>query len=122
MTTRPRVERKKEIYRQYKESLKSFKQIEFFDQDLEFTTPWFIDILVENRENLQVWLKDKGIGTRIMYPPINKQVAYNISGDHSVSNLVGEKGLWLPSAAQLTNENIEYICLKIKEYYQEQNN
>ena len=117
-----RVERKKEIYRQYKESLKSVKQIDFFDQDLEYTTPWFIDILVENRENLQVWLKDKGIGTRIMYPPINKQVAYNIPGDHSVSNLVGEKGLWLPSAAQLTNVNIEYICLKIKEYYQEHNN
>ena len=35
-----------------------------------------------------------------------------------VSNLVGEKGLWLPSAGQLTDEEIMIICKKIKAFYQ----
>ena len=52
-----------------------------------------------------------------MYPPINKQKAYNESGEYLVSNLVGEKGLWLPSASQLTNNDISRICTSIIEFY-----
>lgn len=112
-----RVERKKEILKIYREHLKDVKQVKFFEQDLELTTPWFIDVLVENREELQVWLKDKGIGTRVMYPPINKQEAYQLPGNHPVSNLVGEKGLWLPSASQLTNNELFHICQAIKSFF-----
>ncbi|WP_323592456.1 hypothetical protein [Aliarcobacter butzleri] len=39
----PRVERKKEIYR----------EVKFFEQDLSCTTPWFYDTVVEDREELQ---------------------------------------------------------------------
>lgn len=109
-----RVERKKEIYRLYKELLNGVEQVKFFDQDLTNTTPWFIDVLVENRDDLQRYLKENHIGTRVMYPPINKQKCYQVEGEYPVSNLVGEKGLWLPSASQLKDEEIEYICGKIK--------
>jgi perosamine synthetase len=112
-----RVKRKKEILQQYRESLSDIKEISFFEQDLKHTTPWFVDILADDRENLQKYLKENNIGTRIMYPPINKQEAYNIPGEHPVSNLVGENGLWLPSAAQLTNDQIETITTAIRNYY-----
>lgn len=112
-----RVNRKKEILKLYREGLKNVKQIRFFEQDLNFTTPWFIDVFAENRNELQVYLKKQSIGTRVMYPPINKQKAYNLPGEYPVSNLVGEKGLWLPSASQLTDEQIIYITLKINDFY-----
>lgn len=113
-----RVDRKKEIYALYKEHLKDCHQIQFFNQDLIHTTPWFIDTLVENRDGLMIYLKEKGIGTRIMYPPINKQVAYqSVGGNHPVSNKIGISGLWLPSATQLTNPQIVYITDCIKEFY-----
>ena len=112
-----RVERKKEIYKLYKLLLKNTHEVSFFEQDLESTTPWFIDILAERREGLQSYLKEKNIGTRIMYPPINKQLAYNIDADIHISNIVGVKGLWLPSAAQLTDEKIIYICNSIIDFY-----
>ena len=112
-----RVNRKKEIYRLYKENLKEVNQVVFFEQDLENTTPWFIDVLVENRENLQAFLKENNVGTRIMYPPINKQIAYNSSGEFKVSNNVGLNGLWLPSAAQLKDNDVNCICKLIKDYY-----
>lgn len=112
-----RVERKKQIFQLYKDLLVGVKEVSFFEQDLKHTTPWFIDVFVEDRENLQIYLKENKIGTRIMYPPINKQMAYNEPGEHPISNTVGEKGLWLPSAAQLTDEQIVSICTLIKSYY-----
>jgi len=112
-----RVERKKEILKSYQQKLIGVGQIEFFSQDLENTTPWFIDVLAENRNKLQEFLKINNIGTRIMYPPINKQKAYDLKGVYPVSELIGTKGLWLPSASQLTDGEIAYICEKIIEYY-----
>lgn len=112
-----RVERKKEMLRLYQSLLKNVEGLSLFNQDLINTTPWFIDCIVERRNELINFLNENGIGTRVMYPPINKQKAYNLPGDHSVSNLVGEKGLWLPSATQLSNDDINFICSKIKKFY-----
>ena len=112
-----RVQRKKEMLELYQKELSGVTQVSFFHQDLINTTPWFIDILVEKRADLQVFLKQNNIGSRIMYPPINKQEAYKVPGEHPVSNMIGEKGIWLPSASQLTNEQIKYICGKVREFY-----
>lgn len=118
-----RVERKKEILKLYKELLTDVPQVKFFNQDLVNTTPWFIDVLVEDKIELQAYMKGNGVGTRVMYPPINRQVAYmNVYGEpddsqFTVSNLVGQKGLWLPSASQLTDDAIIYICENISAFY-----
>lgn len=112
-----RVERKKEIYKLYQNNLKDIPFIKFFEQDLVNTTPWFIDVFAENRDKLQKHLKENNVGTRIMYPPINKQVAYQINGEYPICNKIGSNGLWLPSAAQLSDESINYICNSIKEFY-----
>ena len=53
-------------------------------------------IKTKDRDDLKNHLQEKGIGSRVMYSPINKQKAYNLEGEYPVSNLVGEKGLWLP--------------------------
>lgn len=112
-----RVERKKQILNLYMKLLNDVKQVSFFDQDLSCTTPWFIDVVVESRDELQQFLKDNNIGARVMYPPINRQKAYLAPGEYNVSNMIGEKGLWLPSSGQLKNEEIEYICSCIKQFY-----
>jgi len=112
-----RVKRKKEILTLYKNQLRDVGQVKFFDQDLSCTTPWFIDVFAENRDKLQIYLKKYGIGTRVMYPPINKQIAYQLPGVFPVSDRVGEKGLWLPSASQLKDNEINFICQKIIKFY-----
>jgi perosamine synthetase len=112
-----RVERKKEIWNRYANNLDDVKNISLFLNNLAHTAPWFIDCISEDREALQSFLKEAGIGTRVMYPPINKQIAYQMPGEYPVSNLVGQKGLWLPSAVQLKNEEIDYICNTIKKFY-----
>jgi perosamine synthetase len=92
--------------------------IQFFNQDLSCTTPWFIDVLAEKRDELGKYLKEHNIGSRNMYPPINKQLAYNVEGNHPVSNLIGKKGLWLPSSSQLTDDDIQIVTKKIREFYE----
>ncbi len=113
-----RVERKKKIWQRYHDNLANTQGIQLFTHNLDITAPWFIDALVEDRDALMASLKESGIGSRVMYPPINKQRAYNIAGEHPISNLVGKKGLWLPSAVQLTNYEVDYICKSVREFYQ----
>jgi perosamine synthetase len=112
-----RVERKKEIFRLYKNELEKTKEIELFHHDLKYTCPWFIDAIVDDREGLINYLRNCGIGTRTMYPPINKQKAYEISCNAPVSELIGLKGLWLPSASQLSDFQVKHICKIINEFY-----
>lgn len=112
-----RIKRKKEIWRLYKNLLRDVQGIQLFEHNLQFTVPWFIDSLVARRAELMIYLKTAGIGTRQMYPPINKQMVYNIPGEYPVSNIIGEKGLWLPSANQLTDNQVIIITQEIKEFY-----
>jgi perosamine synthetase len=111
-----RVERKKAIWQRYKDGLTGVKGIKLFDHDLDLVAPWFIDSLCERREGLIAHLKAAGVGSRVMYPPINRQEAYQVEGTHPISELVGEQGLWLPSAAQLTDAQIDAICAAIASY------
>ncbi|MDD2299276.1 MAG: DegT/DnrJ/EryC1/StrS family aminotransferase [Fermentimonas sp.] len=113
-----RVDRKKDIYRLYQQELDNVSGVSFFDQDLANTTPWFIDILAIQRGSLEDFLKQRGIGTRDMYPPINCQKAYHVGGDYPVSKMIGTNGLWLPSSSQLSNEMIKYVCSIIKDWSQ----
>ena len=62
-------------------------------------------------------LKVKGIGTRVMYPSINRQKAYDLGGSYPIAQRVGLDGLWLPSMVQLGDDQVRYICESIREFY-----
>jgi perosamine synthetase len=112
-----RVVRKKQIWQRYSEGLAGVEAVRLFDHDLERTSPWFIDARVEDREELITYLKSTGIGTRVMYPPINQQKAYGLPGSYPVSEEIGRNGLWLPSAVQLTDTQIDKVCMEITRFY-----
>lgn len=113
-----RVKRMKDIYARYRKNLLNVNEVQFFNQDLKNTTPWFIDIKAQKRDDLMAFLKLNNIGSRIMYPPINKQQAYNVEGEHIVSNEIGVSGLWLPSSSKLTDGQVDFICDHIIEFYE----
>lgn len=112
-----RIDRKREIWKRYSELLSNNKHISFFHHDLELTTPWFIDVLAKNREGLIKHLEGKSIGTRKMYPPINRQKSVAISGSFPISEKIGEEGLWLPSFVQIKDQEIEEVCFEINNFY-----
>jgi perosamine synthetase len=112
-----RIHRKKEIHREYQRQLQGVDEVHLFKHDLERTVPWFIDAMVTGRDGLQQYLKDRGIGSRTMYPPMNRQKAYGVGGSFPVSENVGQHGLWLPSSNQLSNDDIHRVCAAVRDYY-----
>jgi perosamine synthetase len=109
-----RLQRTREMHQRYTDNLQDVPGVTLFDQDLEHTTPWFIDALVEDREALIDHLRANEIGSRVMYPPINRQEAYGINVNFPAAERVGAHGLWLPSAAQLSNDDIDRVCEVIR--------
>lgn len=117
-----RVKRKRVIYSLYKDKLQNVKEVKFIDTDLKNVSPWFIDVLVEERENLINYLKQNGIGSRPFYPPIHTQKIYSkVTGNFANSINCTRKGLWLPSSSKLDDEEINYICSKVRSYYMNRN-
>ena len=113
-----RVIRKKEIGKMYDELLFGINGVETIYTNYVDTSPWFFDILCDRREELQVFLKENGIGTRVFYPPLHSEPAYGYNDlSFPVTEEIAKKGLWLPSSISLTNEQVTYVCDKIKEFY-----
>lgn len=83
--------------------------------------PWFIDIYVEDRDDLSAFLSKHNIQTRVTYPEINKTPMYKIpdieTEEFPNSKYISNHGLFLPSHTLLTDHQIKYICEIIKLYY-----
>jgi perosamine synthetase len=113
-----RVERKKEIGKMYKKLLDGIEQVKQIETNFNEVAPWFIEILVEDPEKLRDYLKSQNIGTRVFYPAIHTQEIYKeTKGNFPKALYFSQRGLWLPSSSQLSDEEIFYVCGKIKDYY-----
>lgn len=112
-----RVKRKKEIYSLYEKELSCVSEVDFVNTNLLETSPWFVDIFVSNPDDLATFLKENNISTRRVYPTLHNLPFYDVKGDFPVSTSISERGLWLPSASTLSDEDIRYICQKIKHFY-----
>jgi len=78
-------------------------------------------IRVDDRDGLQEFLTEKGVGTGLHYPlPLHLQKAYAHmgfkKGDFPVSENTAGRLLSLPMYAELTEVQIEYVADCIKEY------
>lgn len=80
-------------------------------------------IKVDDRTDLQRFLKEKGIATQIHYPkamPFMPAYAYQKAEkkDYPNSYELQEKELSLPIYPEMTEEQLEYICFYVKKYYE----
>jgi len=79
-------------------------------------------IRADMRDELQKYLASKGIETGIHYPvPIHLQEAYRDlgikEGSFPVTESIAKEILSLPMFPELKEEEIKYVCSKIKEFY-----
>jgi len=75
----------------------------------------------DDRDGLQEYLQESGIGTGIHYPiPLHLQEAYKElgykEGDFPTAERAAKRILSLPMYPELTEKQIRYVCDKIKEY------
>jgi perosamine synthetase len=112
-----RVIKKKQIWDWYRTGLSNVPEVRLLSMDTTHCVPWFYEIWTEDRTALQAYLKSRGIGTRVMYPPINEQECYKIKGEFPVSRDIGGHGLWLPSATQLDQAQVSRVCSAVKDFF-----
>ena len=79
-------------------------------------------IQAPRRDALQVWLKDRGIGTGIHFPvPLHLQNAMSYlgykAGDFPATEDIVQKVISLPMYPELTDEQVEAVAGSVKEFY-----
>lgn len=77
------------------------------------------------RDELAKYLNDNEISTGLHYPvPLHQQKCFeNLGykkGDFPVTEQLAETGLSLPMYPELTDEQIEFVAVKIKEFFKEE--
>jgi perosamine synthetase len=88
---------------------------------------WMYSILVEDefgmtRDQLRGYLARRGIETRTFFIPMHLQPIYynDFKGQrYPVSEMLCERGFYLPSASSLTTSQIQYIVQVVQQAYQE---
>ena len=81
---------------------------------------------VEDRDNLQLNLKEKGIPTSVFYPiPLHLQECFKYlnykKGNYPVSEKASSEVISIPINAFITNEEVEYINHNLREIITKQN-
>jgi perosamine synthetase len=107
----------------YREMLSNVKGIEFVnEEEWEKVTYWRCNILVTksfpmSRNELAKYLLNNNIEARPTYLPLHKHPYYikAVKEKYPNAELIAEMTLDLPSSPTLSEEQIEYICSKIKE-------
>ena len=113
-----RIRRKKAIYALYRDGLAGLTEIKLLTNNVAFVTPWFYELLTPSKLDLMAYLASHGVATRQMYRPIPSQSVYEGRGeDYPVADHIGAEGLWLPSYVQLTDEEVNYVCSLIHDYF-----
>lgn len=79
-------------------------------------------ILCPRRDQLQIHLRENGIGSEVYYPlPLHLQSCFSYlgykAGDFPVSERLANESLALPIHSELSSGDIERVCTVLKEFY-----
>jgi len=86
-----------------------------------FNVPFRVNVLVKDPETLMHYLEREGIGARRFFCPLHVQPCYRtyaMNGDFPSATAAYERGLSLPSAATLTETEIELVCRKVRLFFE----
>ena len=79
---------------------------------------WLFAIRLEDRDKLIIYLKSTGIATGVHFYPLTMQPLYKKYDIHcNVANTIWKEFLTLPSHADLSEEEIDYVIDHLKTFY-----
>ena len=79
---------------------------------------WMYDVRVERRPQLQAYLAEHGVETRLFFKPMSRQPMYFDAGWPSLNAATfSEDGLYLPTYPELTEADQEIIVGHIRDFY-----
>lgn len=124
--------RKLMIHEKYVRELTGIPEFQFCKINHEVTTQpvyWFTSALAERRQELQEYLSERGIGSRLFFYPMHQQPCYagmkremgiqeNDPGQFHYSEFVYSRGISLPSSYNLTDEQQDRVIGAVKAFYE----
>lgn len=118
------IENRGRVAKLYTEGLKNIEgvKVQGIKSANQKNVYYVFNIFAENRDGLAEFLKSKGVATSIYYPkPLHLQKCFEYlgykEGQFPVTEKMCKQILALPIYPELTNEEAEYICECIKEFY-----
>ena len=118
------IERKKEIYQMYRDRLSQVEQVDVFEFNRDGDiVPHRVVIFVPEWKPLEIYLNELGIGVRNLFMPMHNMPCYgsdNIKIDNfDISEDLFSRGLQIPSAPSLSDDEVIFVCDSIKKYFEE---
>lgn len=114
------------ILKKYKSRLSSYRDAFQMQKEDVQTVNWVTTFqlpehLIDYRDELEVFLNENNIQSRKFFAPMSEQPFLKnfngfISGDISNSSKIARSGLYLPTYVGINDNEIDFICEKIKEY------
>ncbi len=116
-----RLARQRRIYELYVEGLRDVRGIDVLPFDIAGgACPQWTDALCDHRDELEAYLTARGASSRKFWFPLHTQAPYRASDDAFPNALAATKrALWLPSAFQLTDDDVKSVVGHIRTFYQE---
>lgn len=112
-----RTERMKKINKIYSDSLRNiagFKLFEFKEDEV----PQWTDAVIDRRDELEAYLKNRDINCRKYWFPLHAQLPYKLKDDNFANSIkLSPKALWLPSCFDMSDDDVKYVVKNIKEFY-----
>jgi len=114
-----RLKRQRRIYDTYRRELRGVNGIHIFPFDTAGgETPQWTDALAERRNELDTYLNGQGAFCRRYWFPLHTQQPYMEPDDRFPnSTRLAPKAIWLPSAFQLSDDDIRQVCDLIRKFY-----
>jgi len=111
--------RRREIVSRYFDGLSDIPQIETpLDDDNDYKSAWHIyHIKCERRDDLSVFLNDRGIATGVHYKPIHTYRCYGNRPTLKVAEQLQHRILTLPLYPSMTDEEVDLVIRSIREFY-----
>lgn len=118
------VTKKREQFNFYKEALQDLPDIQFnIEPDNVFNSYWITAMVIGKKYGLEKLelikkLEGEGVPTRPFFYPLSEQPAYNQFNLYKNKNInaydISSRGINLPGAANLTSDQMGFVCKKIK--------
>jgi perosamine synthetase len=115
-----RLARQRAIYQRYVAGLRGVRGIEVLGFDIEGgATPQWTDALCDRRDALDAYLAANGASCRRFWHPIHTQPPYRAADDAFPNAIAAcSRALWLPSAFQLSDDDVDTVVRLIKSFYE----